>query len=263
MSTSRRDLLKAAGITILGIAGTAPLLAKNARAQAIAPAPPGMKGKKHSIAIDARKCETCPDKTACITACHTEHNVPHWEDHEEEVKWIWNEPLAEVFPERVNEYTEEELKHRPTLVLCNHCEHPPCVKVCPTKATFKREDGPVMMDMHRCIGCRYCIVGCPYGSRSFNWKSPAKHFEEHGGPPNPKYPIRGKGVVEKCTLCPERLSRGELPACVEACQEKGGGAMIYGDVADPESAIRKLVESRISVRRKAELGTSPQVFYTL
>ena len=263
MTTSRRDLLKAAGITILGVGGAAPIIAKNARAQAIAPAPPELKGKKHALAIDATKCETCPDQAACIEACHTEFNVPDWEDHEEEIKWLWMEHLADVFPGRVNQYTDEELKHRPTLVLCNHCENPPCVKVCPTKATFKREDGPVMMDMHRCIGCRYCIVGCPYGSRSFNWKNPQKHFEEKGGPPNPQYPIRGKGVVEKCTLCPERLAAGKQPACVEACQAKGGGALTFGDLQDENSEIRKIASSRISVRRKAELGTSPQVFYTL
>ena len=264
MTTSRRDLLKAAGFTILAVGGAAPMLAKTARAQAVAPAPPGLKGKSFGLAIDTEKCEECSNKTACVDACHTEFNVPDWKDDpEEEVKWIWKEHFADVFPGRVNEYTEEELKHRPTLVLCNHCAHPPCVKVCPTGATFKREDGPVMMDMHRCIGCRYCIVGCPYGARSFNWKSPKKYFDANGGPTHPTNPIRRKGVVEKCTLCPERLAKGEPPACVEACASKGNGALTFGDLADSGSAIRKIVQSRISVRRKAELGTSPQVFYTL
>ena len=117
---------------------------------------------------------------------------------------------------------------KPVLVLCNHCDNPPCVRVCPTKATWRRDDGIVMMDWHRCIGCRYCVVACPYGSRSFNWVNPRPHVEDI----TMDFPTRMKGVVEKCTLCEERISRNQLPACVEACPY---GALIFGDRGDPNS----------------------------
>jgi molybdopterin-containing oxidoreductase family iron-sulfur binding subunit len=267
MSTNRRDFLRATGVTILGIGGAAPIIAASSRQHEHQPAaaPAGSKGKRYALAIDHTKCDVCPNRSACVDACHTTHNVPSWEGREEEVKWIWREGLEEVFPAKVNEYSSAELRHRGLLVMCNHCDEPPCTKVCPTQATFKREDGPVMMDMHRCIGCRYCIVGCPYGARSFNWKDPRDYFrEQHGGQPsNPRYPTRQKGVVEKCTMCTERLAKGLEPACVEACKEHGAGGMIFGDMEDEGSEIRRYVQSKLVVRRRAELGTRPQVYYTL
>ena len=139
------------------------------------------------------------------------------------------------------------------LVFCNHCDNPPCVRVCPTQATWKRDDGIVMMDWHRCIGCRYCMAACPYGSRSFNWEDPRPHIKE----PNPDFPTRTKGVVEKCTFCDERLDKGQPPACVEACPEK---ALVFGDLNDPDSEVRRLLRSRFALRRKAGLGTSPEVY---
>jgi len=139
-------------------------------------------------------------------------------------------------------------------VLCNHCDNPPCVRVCPTQATWKRDDGIVMMDWHRCIGCRYCVVGCPYGSRSFNWRNPRPFVKEL----NPEFPTRTKGVVEKCTLCEERLAAGLAPACVEACKVK---ALTFGNLADPESDVRKLLATRYAIRRKPELGTHPELYY--
>jgi Fe-S-cluster-containing dehydrogenase component len=103
-------------------------------------------------------------------------------------------------------HTSEEMDHRPFLVLCNHCENPPCVRACPTQATFKREsDGIVLMDFHRCIGCRFCMAACPYGSRSFNFRDPRPFIEEH----QQSIPTRMKGVVEKCNFCAERLAVGE------------------------------------------------------
>jgi molybdopterin-containing oxidoreductase family iron-sulfur binding subunit len=111
-----------------------------------------------------------------------------------------------------------------------------------------------MMDWHRCIGCRYCIAACPYGSRSFNWVDPRPYLNEL----NPDFPTRTKGVVEKCDLCEERLADGELPACVEACP---AGALHFGDLGDPASSVRKLLEERFAIRRKPGLGTEPQVYY--
>jgi molybdopterin-containing oxidoreductase family iron-sulfur binding subunit len=132
------------------------------------------------------------------------------------------------------------------------------VRVCPTQATWKREDGIVAMDWHRCIGCRYCMAACPYGSRSFNWMDPRPYIKN----PNPEFPTRTKGVVEKCTFCTERLAgpggHPRPPACVEACPEK---ALVFGNLADPRSPIRELLATRSHIRRKPELGTGPDVFY--
>ena len=111
-----------------------------------------------------------------------------------------------------------------------------------------------MMDWHRCIGCRYCVLACPYGSRSFNWRDPRPFIEET----KPDFPTRSRGVVEKCTFCEERLARGIQPACVEACKEK---ALIFGDLEDPDSEVRSLLKDRFTIRRKPGLGTQPEVYY--
>jgi molybdopterin-containing oxidoreductase family iron-sulfur binding subunit len=149
----------------------------------------------------------------------------------------------------------EDVEHRPFPLLCNHCEEPPCVRVCPTQATFKREDGIVMMDMHRCIGCRFCMAGCPYGSRSFNFQDPRKGLKKE----NPEYPTRTKGVVEKCDFCVERLAQGKMPACVEAAE----GKILFGDLEDKNSEVRRALAEHYTIRRKPDLGTSPSVFYII
>ena len=113
-----------------------------------------------------------------------------------------------------------------------------------------------MMDEHRCIGCRYCMAACPYGARSFNWSAPRPFLRTI----DPAYPTREKGVVEKCTFCNERLARGGQPACVEVCPFK---AMVFGDAADPSSAVAQLLQARHAFRRKPELGAGPNVFYIL
>ncbi|HIJ59758.1 MAG TPA: 4Fe-4S dicluster domain-containing protein, partial [Nitrospirae bacterium] len=121
--------------------------------------------------------------------------------------------------------------------------------------TFKRPDGIVMMDMHRCIGCRFCMAGCPYGARSFNFKDPRPFIKEI----NPEFPARMKGVVEKCTLCYELLAVGKQPACAE----HSNGAIVFGDLKDPNSEVRKLIASNFTIRRKPDLGTGPSVFYVI
>ena len=159
----------------------------------------------------------------------------------------------------MHKFTADRLKGQPVMVLCNHCERPSCVRVCPTGATWKREDGVVMMDMHRCIGCRYCIVACPYGSRSFNWSDPRPNIKPDI---DPEYPTRSKGVVEKCNLCAERLAKGLGPACVDAANQVAGeGAMYFGDLGDPGSEIVQVLRSRLSIQRRPHLGTEPHVFY--
>ncbi|MFH0945643.1 MAG: 4Fe-4S dicluster domain-containing protein [Planctomycetota bacterium] len=265
MNSSRRDfLLIAGGATVISLGvGGASLLRGNPKPSSDPGPAEEQTGKHWALAIDTEKCaERCSADGgcgACISACHEAHNVPDLDDTRREIKWIWHESLETVFHDRVNEHTSKELRERPVLVLCNHCDNPPCVRVCPTGATWKREDGPVMMDMHRCIGCRYCITACPYGSRSFNFSDPRACIEKQ----NPDYPTRTKGVVEKCTLCTERLSRGERPACVEACEQAGVKAILFGDLNDPDSEIRKFAGSTLPARRKEGLGTLPQVYYKL
>jgi molybdopterin-containing oxidoreductase family iron-sulfur binding subunit len=153
----------------------------------------------------------------------------------------------------------------PILVLCNHCDNPPCVRVCPTQATWKREeDGIVMMDMHRCIGCRYCMAACPYGSRSFNWRDPRPFVEtdSEGNFPS-EFPTRTRGVVEKCNFCAERLRDGQLPACVEAANQVPGGegSLTFGNLADAASEVNQVLSSQRTIARRVALGTGPNVFY--
>ena len=169
-----------------------------------------------------------------------------------EVKWIWTVPFENAFPGQKLEYLAQ-FADKSVPVLCNHCAKPPCVRVCPTKATWQREDGIVMMDFHRCIGCRFCMAACPFGSRSFNWGDPRPYIRER----NPEFPTREKGVVEKCDFCQERLAQGLMPACVEA----SGGAMHFGDMADANSNPRKALRQHYAIRRKPHLGTEPQVYY--
>ena len=113
-----------------------------------------------------------------------------------------------------------------------------------------------MMDWHRCIGCRYCMAGCPYGSRSFNWRDPRPFIKDE----QRDFPTRMRGVVEKCTFCEERLALGELPACVDACAP---GALVFGDLEDSGSDLRRILNDNFSIRRKPGLGTQPEVYYII
>lgn len=249
MSISRRDFLKLGGVCALGL-GSLPfsgVLAKNQMQDKLT-------GKRYAMVIDTRKCrEGCTD---CVAACHSIHNVPKIGNEKEEIKWLWIERLENAFPEAVHEQLDETIRKRPIAVLCNHCENPSCVRVCPTKATFRRDDGIVMMDYHRCTGCRYCMAACPYGARSFNFRDPSEYIEQV----NPDYPRRTRGVVEKCNFCSERLGKGLPPACVTACKT---GALLFGDLNDSDSVIKKTLKSSHSIRRKEILGTQPRVFYLM
>jgi [DsrC]-trisulfide reductase subunit O len=270
---SRRTFLKVAGsAAVVGGIGV-PVVASLASGSA-EPA-----GKQWGMVIDIKKCLSQPDCTKCKQACHQTHNVPDVRDprygyktEEEfkrrEVKWIWKENYDNVFHDQNHEHTAKYVADKEIPILCNHCANPPCVRVCPTQATFKREsDGIVVMDMHRCIGCRYCVVGCPYGARSFNWSEPwPRPYAENGTPPSLDYPTRTKGVVEKCNFCSERLVAAEregkpfVPACVEVCP---ANALVFGDVSDENSAIHKLLETTYTIRRKTHLGTKPQIYYVV
>ncbi|MCB9059932.1 MAG: 4Fe-4S dicluster domain-containing protein [Halobacteriovoraceae bacterium] len=142
---------------------------------------------------------------------------------------------------------------------CMHCENPPCVPVCPTMATWKEEDGIVVIDYNWCIGCRYCEAACPYFARRFNWTDPQVPQDEL----NPVQHYLGnrskmKGVMEKCTFCVQKTRNGENPACVEACPT---GARVFGNLLDPNSEIRHIIENKKVFRLKEELGTEPKFWY--
>ena len=250
MKNSRRTFLKIAGMAALGwsVRPAGNLFASSAGGHGSA------SGVHWGMVIDTHKLtEETIEK--CVEICHSIHNVPTI-DSKQEIKWIWKAPFHSLFPTQDHKFLKD-LSHHGTLSLCNHCENPPCVRVCPTKATFQREDGIVMMDFHRCIGCRYCMAACPYGSRSFNFHDPRKFLKETEI--TPEFPTRTMGVVEKCEFCAERLAEGKLPACVEVSE----GALVFGDLNDDHSDVRKLLGERYSIRRNPGLGTEPSVYYLI
>jgi Fe-S-cluster-containing dehydrogenase component len=257
MKIDRRTLLKVGGLILAGftIKPAIDVFSKMDLPEASSPLEP-LASKRWAMAIDLKKCWSLEGCTDCIAACHRTHNVPDLGLPKEEIKWIWEAPFGKVFPEQEGEFMEEGTPEKPVLLLCNHCDNPPCVRYCPTKATWRREDGIVMMDYHRCIGCRYCMAGCPYGSRSFNWRDPRPFIKKL----NPEFPTRTRGVVEKCNFCEERLSQGLSPACVASCKE---GALLFGNLKDPRSEIRKALQNRYLLQRFPELGTKPKVYYIL
>ncbi len=214
-------------------------------------------GVRLGMLIDMRKLYGRPDLLdKAALACHKVHNVPHIDSKKNEIKWIWHAPFKNVFMEHSSYHESKTTRDNDYFALCNHCNEPPCVRVCPTKATFRDEKtGIVAMDFHRCIGCRFCMMGCPYGARSFNWMDPRPYITEY----NPDFPTRMRGVVEKCNFCGERLALGQEPACVEAVKEVG--AMVFGDLNDPNSEIRQILDKEHTIQRKPSLGTKPSVFY--
>jgi molybdopterin-containing oxidoreductase family iron-sulfur binding subunit len=259
MDDSRRGFLKLAGLSVIGAAGGSALVARGSEepvggGHGNAPSPGS---KRYAMVIDLRKfAKDDVLLERCVEACHRAHNVPDFEgDSKNEIKWIWTEDFESAFHDQEFHYVRADLAGKPTLLLCNHCDNPPCTRVCPTQATWRREhDGIVMMDWHRCIGCRYCVVACPYGSRSFNWTDPRPHIDDQ----HSDFPTRMRGVVEKCTFCEERLVRGGQPACVEVCTND---EIVFGDLNDPGSKVRQLLAEHLAIRRKPGLGTQPEVYY--
>jgi molybdopterin-containing oxidoreductase family iron-sulfur binding subunit len=270
MSIDRRQFLKIAGISsILGFgasvaSATHTIWEKGLEPPQVGPNTEALTAKKWAMVVDMSKFKTEEDIKKTVSACHLTHNVPDFRnpdgsvDTRHEIKWIWKTGYERAFPLQENKYMDEHLKDMPFMVLCNHCENPPCVRVCPTKATYKLKNGITMQDMHRCIGCRFCMAACPYGARSFNYFDPRKALKPEQV--NSEYPTRSKGVVEKCTFCTERLQFGKMPACVEAAPK---GGLIFGDIEDANSQVRKIVETKLTIRRKSDLGTGPSVYYLI
>jgi Fe-S-cluster-containing dehydrogenase component len=268
MGMDRREFIRLAGLSaLLGLGGKGAFeIVRPGQALAgFEPEAKALEGKRWAMVVNMQKLDEATAQK-CAEACHRVHNVPNFNDPKDakdaldpatknryEIKWIWAEHFHNAFPGEEYEGMPEKVKAMPFLLLCNHCANPPCVRVCPTKATFQREDGIVMMDMHRCIGCRFCMAGCPFGARSFNWRDPRPFVKEVF----PGYPTREIGVVEKCTFCAERLAQGLMPACAEASR----GALVFGDLTDEKSQVRETLGKYFTIRRKTHLGTNPQVYY--
>jgi molybdopterin-containing oxidoreductase family iron-sulfur binding subunit len=176
-----------------------------------------------------------------VTACNTENGLSG-ETGPQDTQYIRKLDIKDLRNGRVHSLP----------MLCQHCENPPCVDVCPTGASMKRADGIVLVDRHICIGCRYCMMACPYKARSF--------VHEPLTDQNPEVP-RGKGCVESCTFCVQRVDRGEEPACVDACNANGHQAMLFGDLMDPESAISQALKTHASTEVRADLGLNTGVRY--
>jgi molybdopterin-containing oxidoreductase family iron-sulfur binding subunit len=275
MDTNRRNFLKVAGIsTLAGLGGTAVidrLVAGgnvvhastegghgtgSAAAPAAHGAPADPNANRYGLVIDVKKFQQDPSLgEKIVNACIKTHNIPEFTDKKDEIKWVWMTKYENAFPENPSLYRDEATETHQLPIMCNHCDNPPCVRACPTQATFRTKDGLVVMDYHRCIGCRFCMAACPYGSRSFNWRDPRPFIKEV----NVDFPSRMRGVVEKCTFCSERVEKGQLPACVEACGESK--AMVFGNLNDPDSEIRKILKENHTIQRNPSLGTLPSVFY--
>lgn len=235
--TSRRRFLSAAaGLTVLSLAPGVVLYSHAAAKQAAH----GKRAVRWGMLIDVNRC--APDCDACVSACATEFGLPYPPKEPTDPQWI-----------RKISVTDPDGGHTLSFpVMCQHCSDPPCVEVCPTGASFKRDDGIVLIDRHLCVGCRYCEMACPYKARSFV-SAPVKNQKP--------YAPRGVGTSEACTLCVHRIDAGRIPACVEACAATGHSAMLFGDLNDPESEIAKRVANYQTTQIRADLRTDPGIRY--
>ncbi len=261
-----RRLALGAGIATLGGSFVALGQSRSAVASNAPPDPGPVTGRRWGMSIDLDSCTGC---NACQVACRQENNIPtqgpealQEGGHIEWMAMLWNEPEDEL--------AMPELLPFP----CQHCDDAPCVKVCPVGATYQDSEGIVVQVWDRCIGCRYCMVACPYGRRMFNWEEP-KFEGSLVQMLNPDVATRTAGIVEKCTFCSHRLQgvkesarlqgremRDEelqhMTACASACPAK---AITFGDLNDTESAVAKHRRSPRVFRLLEHLGTDPKVFY--
>ncbi|MDH5750286.1 MAG: 4Fe-4S dicluster domain-containing protein [Rhodospirillales bacterium] len=238
VDTSKRRLL--AGGAAVGVLALAPGVTLISTAAARQPGKPASSKVRWGMLIDTRKNQN--GWQHMIDACRKENG---WQGHgrpETDPQWI----------REVNLKDKKTGAAHSLPVMCQHCENPPCVDVCPTGASMKRADGIVLVDRHTCIGCRYCMMACPYGARSF--------VHEPVTDQKPHMP-RGKGTVESCTLCVHRIDQDRVPACVEADWRDGNNAILFGDLNDPESNIAREVARYVTSRIRADLGVEPGILY--
>jgi molybdopterin-containing oxidoreductase family iron-sulfur binding subunit len=205
----------------------------------------GIPGRKFAMVMDLAKCANA---RKCVTACQEGHNLP--KEHEYMRVYLMQDSEKSApywFPKN-----------------CFHCDNPLCVSVCPVGATYKRSDGIVLVDSDRCIGCKFCMTGCPYSARIFSWG----HHEEHKVDVqyNPEHTVPGQeGTVSKCVFCADRLAENKLPYCVEACPM---GVIYFGDINEDAVTngvetvkFSELIADRAGYRYLENLGTRPNVYY--
>jgi Fe-S-cluster-containing dehydrogenase component len=207
----------------------------------------GMANKSFVMVIDLSRCKNLKK---CQAACDHMHQVHPGQN------WIKVDPMQD------GDHTAKYWQ--PTT--CMHCDEPPCVKVCPVDATFKRQDGIVLIDSDRCIGCRFCMAACPYSTRVFNWGDPGVSKEVANKPYSCETSMpQKKGTVGKCDFCPDMVRAGSLPHCVGACPN---GTFFFGDmnedsVTNGSETFRfsELVKDKAGYRLMVDLGTKPRVYY--
>jgi len=227
---------------------------------------PPREGVLFGYGLDLSRCN---GNRACVKACVEENNQSRANPdgkHSNPIEWItvyqMDKDKGIDFDHATAYYEDETVPAEDKFyfpVQCQQCENPPCVKVCPVKATWMEKDGIVVIDYDWCIGCRCCMSACPYDARSFNWCEPNLPADEV----NPKMHVLGnrprkRGVVEKCTFCIQRTREGLYPACHDACPT---GARVFGNLLDPQSEIRQLMDRKRVFVLKADLNTRPKFFY--
>jgi len=236
--SARRRFLRGVGAAALGALAPGVSLVELASASTGG----GDGSKRWGLLVDAAKCADGCD--ACVRACNEEHRLDPEPGSLTDSQWIHKLTVRDRSTGRVSSLP----------LMCQHCEHPPCVDVCPTGASFKRADGLVLVDRHTCIGCRYCVMACPFQARNFVHE-PVTGQATHAP--------RGKGTVESCTLCVHRIDegRGRAPACVEACAAEGHHAIVFGDLGDAGSEIARRRAAEPSRELRPELALSTGVRY--
>ncbi|MGD2117740.1 MAG: 4Fe-4S dicluster domain-containing protein [Chromatiales bacterium] len=254
--TEKTDLGRRNFITKLPVAAATATVASGVALKTTAveaqPRAEAVTGKvRWGMLVDANKCaDGC---TACVDACNEEngldmHNMPQGADAAEwdrqKPKWIRQVKLKDLQSGRLTTLP----------MMCQHCEKPPCADVCPTGASFRRADGVVLVDRHICIGCRYCMMACPYKARSFIHENVDL---------KPTLAPRGKGCVESCTFCVHRLDNGQTTtACQDACIKEGHEAIIFGDLNDPNSKVAQALKQYPNQQVRADLKLNPGVHYS-
>ena len=201
---------------------------------------------KLGMVINLDRCIGCH---TCANACKMQNNVP--------MGMLWNRVITEgsdVIDGAVGTYPDLTRTYIP--LACQHCENPACQRVCPTGATYKDDQGRVLVDYDKCIGCRMCMAACPYNARVFNWSEPLRDPDFNYG--DKDVPVRLKGVAEKCTMCKERTDRGDEPMCVVCCPTR---ARTFGDLDDSDSEVSRLIREKNAYVLLEEQGTRPQVHY--